>query len=154
VKVETWTWASEHEQVNKIKYFINIKRILKEYSLTHDIQYIMMWRNIYHVYMDEQLKKLWKIKMDEHNLLQPRVMRQCKLYLFTTKRSMLTETLPIHLQEACSHWLLNNMRLHILSTISHCFVFEFNSSNLLHLRSFLPLKEENYILSPISTQTY
>jgi hypothetical protein len=90
-------------------------------------------------------------KMDEHNLLQPRVMCKCKFYLFTTKKSMLTETLHVHLQEACSHWLLKNMRLHILNTISHCFVFEFSSSNLLCLRSFLPLEEENYILSPIST---
>jgi hypothetical protein len=48
----------EHEQVHKIEsfleYFVNIKIILKKYSLTHDILYIMMWRNIYHVYMDER----------------------------------------------------------------------------------------------------
>jgi hypothetical protein len=47
-------WRLKHEQINKIEYFVNIERILEKYSLTHDIQYIMMWRNIYHVYMDEQ----------------------------------------------------------------------------------------------------
>jgi hypothetical protein len=48
----------------------------------------------------------------------------------------------------------NNMRVHILNTISHYFLFEFNLSNLLCLRSFLPLEEENYTFSPISTWIY
>jgi hypothetical protein len=168
-------WASEHEKISKteffLEYFVNNERILKKYSLTHDIKYIMMWRNIFSciygwmIIMDEQNKKMknwnwWKTKMDKKlkwmntTCLQPRIMCQCKLYLFTTKRSMSTKTLPIHLQEVCSHWELNNMRLHILNTISHCFAFEFNLSNLLCLRWFLPLEEKNRIISPISTRTY
>jgi hypothetical protein len=120
---------------------------------------------------DEKLK--WKKKMDEKlkwmntTYLQPIVMCQCKLYLFTTKRFTSIETLPVHLQEVCSHWELkhylfiskkyvpignwNNMKPHILKNISHCFLFEFSLSNLLRLRSFLPLEEENCIFPPIST---
>jgi len=40
------------------------------------------------------------------------------------------------------------MKQHILNTISPYFLFEFNISNLLHLKSFLALEEENYIFSP------
>jgi len=29
-----------------LEYFANVKRILEKYSLTHDIEYIMMWKNI------------------------------------------------------------------------------------------------------------
>jgi hypothetical protein len=43
-------WEHEHEQVSRIEffweYFIDIEGILKKYSLTHGIKYIMMWRNI------------------------------------------------------------------------------------------------------------
>jgi hypothetical protein len=63
VKVKTWTWTSEHEQVNKtdffLEYFVNIEKILKEYSLTHDIEYIMMWRIILSCVYG------WMIIMDE-----------------------------------------------------------------------------------------
>jgi len=68
-------------------------------------------------------------------------MFQQKHYLFISKRFV-----PI------GNW--NNMKAHILNTISHYFLFEFSLSNLLNLRSFLPLEEENCSLSPISTQTY
>jgi hypothetical protein len=44
VSMGAWMWIGEHEQVNKTKsfleYFVNIKGISKEYSLT--------WHIIYH----------------------------------------------------------------------------------------------------------
>jgi hypothetical protein len=94
-----------------------------------------------------KIKRMKILEMEEQNKMmkQPittKNMFPCKLYLFTTKRSTLIETLHVHIQEVCSHWLLNNMRLHIFNTISHCFVFEFSSSNFLHLRSFLPLEKK------------
>jgi hypothetical protein len=30
-----------------LEHFVDIKKILKEYSLTHDTKYSMMWRNTY-----------------------------------------------------------------------------------------------------------
>ncbi len=30
-----------------LEYFANVKRILEKYSLTHGIEYIMMWKNIF-----------------------------------------------------------------------------------------------------------
>jgi hypothetical protein len=71
--------------------------------------------------------------------------------LFTTKRFVLTKTLHVHLQEVCSHWELKEYEVAHFNTISHRFLFEFSLSNLLHLKSFLPLEEKNYILFPIST---
>jgi hypothetical protein len=42
------------------------------------------------------------------------------------------------------------MRPYILNTISHYFLFEFNLSNLLHLRSLLPLEERKLDCFPPS----
>ncbi len=65
---------------------------------------------------------------------QPRGLCQSKHYLFISKRYV-----PI------GNW--NNMKPHILNTISHL-LFEFNLSNLLCLRSFLSLEKKNYIFPP------
>jgi hypothetical protein len=65
---------------------------------------------------------------------QPRGMCQLKHHMFIFKSYV-----PIR------NW--DNMRPHILYTISTYFLFEFSLSNLLCLRTFLLLEESNYILS-------
>jgi hypothetical protein len=106
---------------------------------------------------------------------QPRVMCQSKFYPFTTERYVFIKTPLVHLQEVCvnrnttfsfprcmcqlKHHLFiskryvpirnwDNMKLHILYTISTCFLFQFNLSNLLCLGSFLLLEELNCIFLP------
>jgi hypothetical protein len=46
--------------------------------------------------LDEKLKWKSKIKWMNTTCSQPRVMCQCKLYLFTTKRFVSIETLHVH----------------------------------------------------------
>ncbi len=109
--------------------------------------------------MDEKPKYKNKIKWMKNSngwtkLQNQELCANVNYNLFTTKRFVLTKTLPIHLQEVCSHWELKEYEVAHFNTISHCFIFEFNLSNLLHLKSFLPLEEKNYILFPISTWTY
>ncbi len=66
---------------------------------------------------------------------QLRGMYQPKHHLFISKRYV-----PIR------NW--NNTRSHILYTISTCFLFGFNLSNLLCLKAILILEESYYIFPP------
>ncbi len=62
--------------------------------------------------MEKQNKVDEKLKWMNTTYLEPIVMCQCKLYLFTTKRFVSTETLHGHLQEICSHWELKQYEAH------------------------------------------
>ncbi len=82
--------------------------------------------------------------------------------MFTTNSYVLIQTLHVQNRKVCvnrnttcsfpkkyvpvRNW--NNMKSHILYTISTCFLLEFNLSNLLCLKAFLLLKESYCILSP------
>jgi hypothetical protein len=129
--------------------------------------------------MDEKWNRWTKKRMKE-TCSQPKIMCQSKLYLFTTKRYVLIETPPIHLQEVCvsqninsssrrnicqsKHHLFfskryvpirnwNNMRLHILYThFNLVFKFKFSFLDLLCLGPFLLLEKSNYIFSPSSLE--
>jgi hypothetical protein len=166
VNMGTCTWIGEHDK-DYIYFWIfcwrrrNIGRILFD-----------TWHRIYHmeeffpcvhgwnIIMDENKKRNNKTKwMKNWNGWTQLVHNQelcanVNYNLFTTKRFLSTETLHVHLQEVCSHWELKQYE----ATHSHnhfaFFLIELNLSNLLHLRSFFPLEEENYIISPISIWNY
>jgi hypothetical protein len=87
------------------------------------------------------------IKWMNTTCLQPRVMWQCKFYLFTTKRFVSIETLPVHLQKVCSHWELKQYEAAHFQYHFTLFLIWIQSIKLC-FKSFLPLEEENCILSP------
>ncbi len=62
---------------------------------------------------------------------------------------MLIKTLHVHLQEVCnSHWELKQYEGAHSQYHFKLFLFEFSLSNLLHLRSFLPLEKETTFFPP------
>ncbi len=112
---------------------------------------------------------------NEGNMFTTKSCVSVQIYLFTTERYVSIQTPNVHLQEVCvnqntifssprvmcqsNHHLFiskkyapirnwNNMRPHIIYTISTCFLFEFNLSKLLCIGSFLLLEESKCILPP------
>jgi hypothetical protein len=89
--------------------------------LTHGIKCFVTWRNNlpcvhgWTIIMNEKLKWIkwmknknkWTKKRMKEIYSQPRIIYQSKFYLFTTKRYVLIETPPIHLQEVCVNWNIN-----------------------------------------------
>jgi hypothetical protein len=56
-----WTWANDYKQIF-LEYFVDVNKIFKEYSLTHETKYLVTWKNIFpRVFMDEQYlwMKMW-----------------------------------------------------------------------------------------------
>jgi hypothetical protein len=146
MNVNRWTWASEQDRIF-FEIFYWPQKNIGRYFLTHGKEYIMMWRNILpHVHGWTKLwmkhNNGWTQPICNQKLCanvnstssQPKGLCQLKHYMFISKRYV-----PIGNY---------NMRPHILNTISPYFLFEFSLSNLLCLRSFLPLEEKNCIFPP------
>jgi hypothetical protein len=57
-----WAWASSISK-SFLEYFVDVDKIFLKYSLTHETKYLVTWKNICHVFMDEQYlwMKMWMI---------------------------------------------------------------------------------------------